>query len=84
MWKLTLSYHILQCDETLPNSIKKKAPKKLRENETRGLGPKSRQANSPTKAGPLKGNGSTRNQTIAILILKIGVKFQLPTKSWCD
>jgi hypothetical protein len=36
MWKLTLSYHILQCDETLPNSIERKHPKKGRENETRG------------------------------------------------
>jgi hypothetical protein len=28
MWKLTLSYHILQCDETLPNSIERKHPRK--------------------------------------------------------
>jgi hypothetical protein len=37
-------------DETLPN-FRKETPKKGRENETRGKGPKSRQANRPTKAG---------------------------------
>jgi hypothetical protein len=50
---------------------RKKAPKKGRENQTKGKDRKSGQANSPTKAGPLGGNGTTKNQTIAMSIWKL-------------
>jgi hypothetical protein len=49
----------------LPNFIKKKAPKKGREKETKGQGPKSSQANNPKEEGhpkerePLKIEPST-------------------------
>jgi hypothetical protein len=65
MWKLTLSYHILQCDETPPNSIERKHPRK---GEKMKQGARTEQANSPPKAGPLGGNGTTKNQTIAMSI----------------
>jgi hypothetical protein len=42
-WKILL---FVIDDETLPNFIKGKPPKKGREKETRGQGPKSRQINS--------------------------------------
>jgi len=41
-----------QNDETLPNFIKRKHPKKEREKRNKGPRPKSRPANSPNKAGP--------------------------------
>jgi hypothetical protein len=40
-----------QNDETLPNFIKRKHPKKDRVKRNKGQRPKSRQASSPNKAG---------------------------------
>jgi len=39
-----------QNDETLPNFIKRKHPKKGREKRNKGLGQKSKQASSPNEA----------------------------------
>jgi hypothetical protein len=62
MWKLTLSHQILQCDETLPNSIRRKHPR---------TGEKMKQGARTqvwARKQPNEGNGTTKNQTIAMSI----------------
>jgi hypothetical protein len=73
MWVLLvhpshLVYVFGKDDETLPNSIKRKHPKKG-EKKNQGQGPKSRQANNPKEVGhkearePLKTETSTKTLT---------------------
>jgi len=54
-----------------PKLYRKKAPQERERKWNKGQGPKSGQANSSTKAGPLGGNGTTKNQTIAMSIWKL-------------
>ncbi len=50
-------------DETLPNLMKKKAPKKGQEKETRGQGPKSRWSNSQKELGHKEAREPLNTQT---------------------
>jgi hypothetical protein len=54
-----------QNDETLPNFIKRKHPKKGREKKNNGQGRKSKQASKQLKrGGPQGGKGTSKNPTL--------------------